>query len=207
MKPILRLFTVLLILPACFSQAKTIGRFLDNTVLVTLSSSETDSLKAFVAEQLNNSADSKKSKWKSSESKTVGLFKTVVSFNYDGKTCRRGLIALINGAGQKDFWRFDFCKYDGQWKYTPTPLFTLEKGDKDSLLEKAHFMLEHGVKKKPVSWQSQNQSVSGALVLLDDAKQCREIALSLTAASGADMNGVYRFCLQNDQWEYDGPAL
>lgn len=182
--------------------AFSVPRFFENTVFISLSESEMQSLMAFVGKSLEQTADQEKTVWRSSETETVGVFKGIASFNYQQKECRRALVALKNGTGTKDIYRLDFCKQESGWKHSPTPLMTLTQKDKDSILERTGFLLENGSIKQPMAWRSEHGNIAGALVLVGEHDGCKEIALSLSDNGRAEINGVYKFCKQDGEWSY-----
>ena len=179
-----------------------VPQFFVNTVFITLSKNEIESLKAFVGKSLNEASDQQKTVWRSPESSTVGVFKGIATFTYNGKQCRRGLVGLKNDEGKKDIYRFDFCMHNGKWMHSPTPLMTLTKDDKDSILSKANVLLDSGSLKQPMAWRSVKGNVAGALVLVSDSGDCKEIALSLSNQTNEEINGVYQFCKSAEGWKY-----
>jgi len=181
-------------------------RFLHNSALVELSNQEMQSLRAFCRDALVQAEDTEKRVWRSDASDAAAVFKPVASFNLGQRECRRGVVA-IRKAHKQDLLRMDFCQYDGQWKHTPTPIIYLSDDDKQAFMDEVHFLLDSEITKHPISWQNTSKSVFGSMVVVaeDSQTQCKEVAASLSSTSGAEINGVYRFCLQQGEWHYIQP--
>lgn len=202
----LAVYGVLLMLGSLSAQAVNV-RFLDNSLLAKLGKEEVALLKTEIATVLDKSPDMEIIDWLSPNSGIKVQIKPKLSFKEGTTDCRRTLFRLSKGEGKPEFYRFDICRdADKKWRVKHSLASDLTAKDLDLLEGTLKEVLDSGDDNRlPASWFNPETKNAGVVVptvyIQQGSTPCREVAISISNATGGTMDGSYTFCKKNGNWE------
>lgn len=184
-------------------EASNVG-FLRDSFLTELNKADAESLKNAAKSTFDQGSDKQTVYWEG-ESGLKGKIEPQLSYQLDGKECRRVRFAAKKQNNKVEQYKFDVCKYGEQWKVESTPVSSFTKKDWQTLSEELFYALDNAVNQHPVSWVQQETGMSGVIVPLssfeEKGKACRKTTISVIDRKGRTSDGVYTFC-KNDKSEW-----
>ena len=177
-------------------------RFLNNTVLASLSEEEVTSFRGVIRQTLNDSPDAKLINWQSPTGKKAGKILPKFSYETNGVQCRRTLFQVSEIEGRKENYRFDICQNTQGWEVVAAPK-KMSKQNHDLASAFLNNVLDQQELGQPASWVGVDNEHSAVVVPLSDSDGCRIAAISLSDNEGRRLDGQYRFCkAQEGEWQY-----
>ncbi len=182
-------------------------RFMDNSLLTKLGKEEVAQLRQEIATVLDKSPDLEIIDWLSPASGIKVQIKPKLSFKEGTTDCRRTLFRLSKGDGKPEFYRFDICRdAEKKWRVKHSLASDLTAKDLDLLEGTLKEVLDsEDDNRLPASWFNPETKNAGVVVptlyIQQGSTPCREVAISISNASGGTMDGSYTFCKKAGNWE------
>lgn len=182
-------------------------QFLNDSLLTQLGAEEILALKQEITVVLDKTPDLDIIDWLSPNSGIKVQIKPKLSFKEGATECRRTLFRLTKGEGKPEFYRFDICR-DAAKKWKVKHSLVSDLSEKDLLLLEGTLNEVLGSEednKLPASWFNPETKNAGIVVPTTYIQQgdlpCREVAISISNATGGTMDGTYTFCKKAGAWE------